>query len=783
MGKNTDRNVKDHNGSHGGNMEKELPGALISWYPFGENAKTLFVSGGFAEFEVIPDILKEKQVDVSVADAGHMDKMAGVYDYIITAGTVEKSEEPVWLLARMKELLKENGKLLIGANNRLAVRHFCGDKDYFTGHVLDGIDNYRFLSEQRKRVVGGISYALAEWKDFLTKAGFAYFRFYAVLPELMRPQILLSEGCIPNEPLDVRVFPQYNDPSTLFLEEELLYPTLFANGMFYPMANGFFIECSVLEEPERIDQITVQGDRSHDEAMATLIMKEKAVLKRPLYPAGAYKIKKLLDNLKYLEGHGVPMVQAWEEKGSFRMPYQNEKIATEYFRNLLRTDRDKFIHKLGEFRNIIMCSSEHIPYNEVNWRQFEPGWRFRKEDDPNIDKWEKLANGSDDDREDIGVILERGYLDMVSLNCFASDRGFCFFDQEFYVEHFPVNAIFIRTIDFIYRGCPEMERLCPKETLLERFRLKRHENVWRVMGEEFLSELRNERYLVEYHRAHRREYQTIAANRHRMDYPQEEYDRLFTNIFKNAGSRKLYLFGSGSFAERFMEQFSDHYKIAAVLDNNRERWGGSLNGISIMSPAVLTKEKEPYKVFVCIKYFEDVLVQLRKMNVRDIAVYDPKLEYEIPVNFHTAMQERNAKPYHTGYVAGVFDLFHIGHLNLLRRAKEQCDHLIVGVVSDEQVIENKKTRPYVPFKERLAIVQSCRYVDAAVEIPPDRRSTQDAFKMYHFDAQFSGNDYENDPAWIDARKYLQMHGADLIFFPYTESVSSTQIKKEISHVL
>ena len=194
----------------------------------------------------------------------------------------------------------------------------------------------------------------------------------------------------------------------------------------------------------------------------------------------------------------------------------------------------------------------------------------------------------------------------------------------------------------------------------------------------------------------------------------------------------------------------------------------------------------PYKVFICIKYLEDVLKQLQDMGVRDIAVYDPRLDYDRPLrkipvpDREKEGENAQPKPYHVGYVAGVFDLFHIGHLNLLRRAKERCDYLIAGVVSDEQVIRSKKTRPYIPSDERLAIVQACRYVDEAVVIPADKPNTEDAYHKYHFDAQFSGSDYVNDPDWLARKLFLQQHGSDLVFLPYTETTSSTAIKERIS---
>ena len=168
------------------------------------------------------------------------------------------------------------------------------------------------------------------------------------------------------------------------------------------------------------------------------------------------------------------------------------------------------------------------------------------------------------------------------------------------------------------------------------------------------------------------------------------------------------------------------------------------------------------------------------MDIKDISVYDPRLDYERPLKQTCHPQDTVPKKYHVGYIAGVFDLFHIGHLNLFKRAKEQCDYLIVGVVSDEQVIQSKKTRPYISFEERLEIVQSCRYVDEAVGIPVDKPNTEDAYYMYHFDVQFSGSDYANDPNWLARKVFLQQHGADMVFFPYTETTSSTKIKEQLS---
>ena len=111
-----------------------------------------------------------------------------------------------------------------------------------------------------------------------------------------------------------------------------------------------------------------------------------------------------------------------------------------------------------------------------------------------------------------------------------------------------------------------------------------------IFGEEkampFWKSLERKKELSGYHKLHRRDNQTMISNRHRMDYSQEEYERLFTNIFKGLGSKKIYLFGSGRYAEQFIEQFGRYYDIAGIIDNNESRWGEQLSGIEIFSPGI-----------------------------------------------------------------------------------------------------------------------------------------------------------------------------------------------------
>lgn len=125
-----------------------------------------------------------------------------------------------------------------------------------------------------------------------------------------------------------------------------------------------------------------------------------------------------------------------------------------------------------------------------------------------------------------------------------------------------------------------------------------------------------------------------------------------------------------------------------------------------------------------------------------------------------------------GYTTGVYDLFHIGHLNLFKNAKSMCDKLIVGVTVDE-LVEYKGKKALIPFEERIEIVRSCKYVDAA--IPQYDMDKLTACKKLKADIMFVGDDWYNTQKWNAYEKDFQESGIRIIYFPYTKGISSTKI--------
>lgn len=120
-------------------------------------------------------------------------------------------------------------------------------------------------------------------------------------------------------------------------------------------------------------------------------------------------------------------------------------------------------------------------------------------------------------------------------------------------------------------------------------------------------------------------------------------------------------------------------------------------------------------------------------------------------------------------------MFHIGHLNILRRAKEMCDYLIVGVSTDEVVESYKHHSPVIPFLDRIEIVRACKYVDEAV--PQDSMDKFDAWQRLHFDVMFHGSEWKGTPLYDSYEKRFSSVGVEIVYFTPTSGISSTILRE------
>ena len=144
------------------------------------------------------------------------------------------------------------------------------------------------------------------------------------------------------------------------------------------------------------------------------------------------------------------------------------------------------------------------------------------------------------------------------------------------------------------------------------------------------------------------------------------------------------------------------------------------------------------------------------------------------------MDQSENKKYNIGLLMGVFDLFHVGHLRLIQRAKERCSFLRVGVLSDELVMKFKNKFPVIPLSERMEIIAAIREVDEVVAITDDPSRLLE-WDRRPFDCFFSGDDYNGNPYWEWEREELRKRGSDIVFFPYTKEQSTTKIRETIGN--
>ncbi|MBR5337915.1 MAG: adenylyltransferase/cytidyltransferase family protein [Lachnospiraceae bacterium] len=538
------------------------------------------------------------------------------YDHIFVSDGVERAKDPDALITDIAGALKDEGICLLAFNNRLGLKYFCGDTP------------------------PGEMFSREEISRMLTCAGFKRLKFYSVFSDLNNPSHIFAEGYEPKEDLANRFFPTYNTPDTVFRMEEELYRDLIDNGLFHTMANAFLVEASKSSKESFSDvcQVTSTMDRDPENAFLTIVRGNGTVVKKNISGNGNKRFEAMLSYAADLKGHGIDVVDMSVTKEGLSMPYIDAPTGQLALKEAMLRDRDEFYGMMDAFRDQILRSSEIV--------------------------------GED---KDLGPIARYGYIDMVPLNSFYVDGRFIFFDQEFRIENYPINAVIFRMIATFYFGNVKLEETIRADEVYERYGVNNNRERFIALEWDFLGPLRNEDKLKRYHEMIRRDDRMTVKNLEKMRMS----------------------------ADKYLE-----------------------------------------------KYRND----------------SPK----------------GNKPYHIGYVAGAFDMFHIGHLNLLRRAKERCDYLVAGVISDDRVYELKHRMPIIPCHERMQVVEGCRYVDEVIELPMGKAGIRDAYERVHFDCMFSGDDHADNPGWLSEQAYLRTQGSDIVFVSYTKETSTTDIRKKMN---
>ena len=586
-------------------LVREMRQGLLAWYPFVPESRALCMGKADSPWA---EWLQLAGLDVMCAEleqtgeVAWVAEQAGSFDYIVSAADLETALEPHRYLACWKRLLSDGGRLLLGMNNRLGTRYLCGDRDPYTSRSFDGVENYRRVYANASDQFLGRMYSREELRQMLRGAGWETPRFFAVLPGLEDPMLLYAEGKVPGEDLGTRMFPAYYHPDSVFLEEQFLYGTLAQEGIFHQLANAWLIECAPTGEGTDVLHVTSSLERGRENGLLTIIHKGgkqgRWVEKKAPYMEGRHRLQTLVEHTAALKERGLHVVDVKIFGDSCRMPYVEAEGGQVRLQRLFREDPAQFLRELDHFRDLIMQSAEH--------------------------EREDAGDGE-------GILLDRGYFDLVPLNSFYLEGEYVFYDQEFVIEHFPANVLLLRMVNLAYDSTAGQACLAlPLQDLYQRYGLDRYLLKWQQMEGKFLQTLRKETELRLYHARVRADGNVVNLNRQRMNFSAEEYDRLFLNIFPEDG-RPLVLFGSGFWAKKFMALYGEHCRVESVIDNNASAWGSRIDGVKIEPPeSLLAREQGSFRVLICIKNYLSVLRQLKELGVEDYRIFDGNLAYELP---------------------------------------------------------------------------------------------------------------------------------------------------------
>lgn len=495
---------------------------LFSWYPFRAHAQVLEIGAGFGALtgllcercegvtaterfahraEAIAKRWSEKEnLDVYAGEWSEL-SFGKKFDYIILTGILERAgggarERGLYAgyLKKAAGLLKEDGLLLLAADNRMGLRYFCGEKESHGGQAFEGIRQY-------PRGIRGYSFSREELKEIVKLTGFPYSRFFYPLPDYKLPQLIYSDRCLPGANLKERLIPYHVDSHTLVAAEQDLYQDVIENGVFPFFANSFLLECGRKENVSSAIYAAVSTDRGREGGYATTIYADGVVIKRPLYEEGKKSARDLLSHMEDLEAHGIPVVRhTLQADGSLELPYVSWPTLSNYIKTVIKEDTEEFLRILDRIYSYILQSSESAPASENTLLAI---WRQRADSDEERARLAAL---------DFGPVLKRAYMELIPLNCFYEPAAgeYLYFDQEFVRENYPAGYVMFRAIHYIYVFTPGAEQAYPRRKLLEKYKMVDTWDVYLAEEQRFLDQVRN-------HRKYRQFYRWAAADRKRID--------------------------------------------------------------------------------------------------------------------------------------------------------------------------------------------------------------------------------------------------------------------------
>lgn len=684
------------------------------------------------------------------------------FDYIYWAvdelfDRIEDYEKYQKCFSVLKSLVKEGGQVIAALPNKFGFRYLCGEPDESTGIAYGGITDretalYRMDLEEVHRVMDAV--------------GFGYHKVFYPITDMRFTQVLYSDEYKPSETVRERIHIFLKHKENLMLDEALLVDALARNDNLCFFSNSFFV---VAGEAEQTDMIfsAVTAERKKENAYVTSIHRCGKVRKSPIYDKGENSVDRLIKNTECLKERGICVVPIKKQGISAEMEYVKTPTLSEYIKKQDHFKREELEAMVDALWKQILVSSEEV--------------------DASLNKLSTARAGID-----YGVILKNVYSEMIPVNCFYDGKQMLFFDQEHVKEDYPAGYVLFRALRDIYTYIPKCEKILPIEELKQKYNLVHVWDDYQKEEDAFQNKLRNLDLYTGFMKWVFPNKQIMKENREQLSRQRIVKDTVdrrmenMTDIFdvkSGLDAKYLLVFGTGKYADYYLERYGNEKTPTLFLDNLVANQNTKKAGIDVKAPsAILEYERKDICVVIAVKNYDAILEQLYKMGLEDenIRIVNKRLDDLYPGKLGKAQTDGL---YDVGFVTGAFDLFHIGHLNILKNSKSRCHYLIAGVLVDEIIEQDKHKKPFIPFEERIEIVKQCKYVDRVVAIDQHNTNKIDAWKELRYGCLFAGSDHLGAPYWMNLQKELRHLGSELEFFPYTQGTSSTMLQKVLNDSL
>lgn len=474
---------------------------LLNWYDFKPESEVLEIGCGFG---ALTGLLCDKCKSVTAVELSQRRAMGALlrcrekenleiivgnlndiefskkYDYITLIGVLEyqgrftNSDNPYRdFLAKIRKLLKPDGKLLIAIENQYGLKYWCGAGEDHTGVPFDGMNQYQFTNQ------GIRTFSKEGLKNLIHKSGFEHTYFYYPMPDYKLPTVIYSEDYLPKDE-NMQNMSLYYAPKSksLMAIEKDLYKDVIENHVFEFFANSFLVECAASSDMGEVLFASLCNERQEEYRLGTKIRRDGNVRKFSLTEKGIAHIRQTVENESTLSERGLRTLGSTMAGDELDVPYSDEELFEKVFVKACRAgDEEKAICLLERLYEDIIKSSDTVPEEDNLLFALRPDLR--------------------ESSIQYGPILRYGYLDMTFRNAFVSGDDLIWFDQEWMLENVPADYIIYRSLGTVYFSYPDMNDKVPMADLIEKCGLKDSWEGFKQIEKLFSSSIRDELHINE----------------------------------------------------------------------------------------------------------------------------------------------------------------------------------------------------------------------------------------------------------------------------------------------